>query len=179
MRTIGTLAITSIMSSIGAAGQHSTPPPLAIENANATQVAAIDAAAQRFADANLKLPDLTVRFGDDSADCYGHPGIFNAATTPWTITICSDLAFVPTHELAHAWLDANLHAETRQQYLNLRDKANWDDKHAEWSDRGVEDAAFVIQQNLMITPRLPLSEEWQSRLDAYELLTGQTALLRS
>ena len=179
MRTIGTLAIASILSSIGAAGHYSTPPRLTIENANATQVAAIDAAAQRFADANLTLPDLTIRFGDDPADCYGHLGIFDAATTPWTITICSDLAFVPTHELAHAWLDSNLSGQTRDQYINLRDKANWDDKHAEWSDRGVEDAAFVIQQNLMITPRLPMSEEWQSRLDAYELLTGQTAPLRS
>jgi hypothetical protein len=178
MRTIGTLGITAILSCIGTAGHSSNPPRLTIENATPTQVAVIHTAAQRFADANLILPDLTIRFGDDPADCFGHLAIFDVATTPWTITICSDLAFVLTHELAHAWLDSNMSGPTREQYLSLRDKANWDDKHAEWSDRGVEDAAFVIQQNLMITPRSPLSEEWQTRLEAYELLTDQTTPLR-
>lgn len=138
MHIIDMLAITSILSGIGATNHAPSPRRLAIENATAAQVAAVDAAAQRFTDANLALPELTIRFGDDSIDCYGHPGIFDAATTPWTITICSDLAFVVTHELAHAWLDSNLDAQTRAQYLRLRQKTNWDDKQAGWSDRGAK-----------------------------------------
>ena len=34
--------------------------------------------------------------------------LFQQSFTPWRLLICSDLQFVPTHELAHAWEAANL-----------------------------------------------------------------------
>ena len=180
MRIPWILSIASLLSVLGATSNHSARPRLTVEHANTAQTVALDVAVRRFADGNLTLPDLNVRFSDDpAADCYGYLGTFDAATTPWTITICSDLAFVPTHELAHAWLDANVDVQTRDRYLRARRIERWDDKHDDWSERGVEDAAFVIQQNLMITPPTPLSSEWQDRANAYELLTGNTAPLRA
>ena len=160
---VGMLAVTSVLPGVGPTSHDPHPPRLTIENATPAQVATVDTAAQRFAAANLTLPDLTVRFSDDAADCFGHLGTFDASTPTWSIMVCSDLAFVPTHELAHAWLDSNVDANTRHQYLRARHQDNWDDKRADWSDRGVEDAAFVLQQNLMMSPRSALSEEWQSR----------------
>jgi len=172
------LVMTSLLSTVGMSSDDATRPRVTIERATAAEAATLDIALQRFADAHLRLPELNVRFSDSPADCYGFLGIFATGTTPWTITICSDLAFVPTHELAHAWLETNLDAETRDRYLHARHIKSWDDKQADWHDRGVEDAAFIIQQNLMITPQSPLSPEWQRRADAYELLTGRMSPLR-
>ena len=169
------LALTALLSTVGASSDDTNRSRLTVEHATAAQAAQLDAAVQHFADADLALPHLNVRFSDDPADCYGHLGIFDRATTPWTITICSGLAFVPTHELAHAWLETNIGAEARARYLRARHLQHWDDKQADWSERGVEDAAFIIQQNLMITPQTPLTGEWRSRADAYEQLTEQPA----
>jgi hypothetical protein len=169
------LVMTSLLSILGVPTDDTPEPLVTVEHATASQTAEVDTAIQRFADANLTLPDLNVRFSDNPADCYGYLGTFVTSTTPWTITICSDLAFVPTHELAHAWLERNVDAETRDRYLHARHIKSWDDKRADWNDRGVEDAAFIIQQNLMITPPLPLSAEWQRRADAYELLTSRSS----
>ena len=93
---------------VGGPNDDAARQPLTVKHASAAETAGLDVATQRFAAAGLTLPPLIVAFSDDPADCYGHLGIFDAATTPWTITVCSDLAFVPTHELAHAWLDANM-----------------------------------------------------------------------
>jgi hypothetical protein len=178
MQTLGVLAITALLYSVGAPNDDAARQPLTVKHASAAETAGLDVATQRFAAAGLTLPPLIVAFSDDPADCYGHLGIFDAATTPWTITVCCDLAFVPTHELAHAWLDANMDTAARHQYLTVRRIERWDEKRDEWSDRGVEDAAFVIQQNLMITPPTPLSAEWRRRADAFELLTGHVSPLR-
>ena len=108
MQTIGVLAITSLLYLVGGPNDDAARQPLTVKHASAAEIAGLDVATHRFAAAGLTLPPLIVAFSDDPADCYGHLGIFDAATTPWTITVCSDLAFVPTHELAHAWLDANM-----------------------------------------------------------------------
>lgn len=173
------LSITPLPAIVAVSSDDPTRARLTVEHATAAQTADIDVAVQRFADAHLSLPDLNIRFSDDPVDCYGYLGTFDSATTPWTIAICSDLAFVPTHEFAHAWLEARVDGDTRTRYLRARHKERWDDKRDDWSERGVEDAAFIIQQNLMITPPTPLTPEWKSRADAYELLTGHTSPLRA
>ena len=56
---------------------------------------------------------------------------------------------------------------------------NWNDPAVGWADRGMEDAARMMQQNLMATnPQLTLPA-WADRLDAYELLVGWPSPLRS
>ncbi len=148
-------------------------PPLTVVGADRAEMARLDKALERFRLNELDLPPLEVRFGDDPEDCGGHPGGFRDDVRPWQVLICSELDFVITHELAHAWCAANLDDAERQRYLDARGLPTWDDHAFPWSERGTEDAAFVIQQNLMIKfPRLQ-SPTWQERAAAYELLTGQ------
>lgn len=178
MHRVNVLAITSLLAISGAADD--APPNagsrrLIVQNATAEQSADLTRAISRFDAARLTLPDLNIRFSNDAADCNGHLGIFDHATAPATITICSDLAFVPTHELAHAWIETNVDHATRDRYLQARHLQIWNAKSADWTDRGVEDAAFIVQQNLMMSPRTPLSPEWQRRVDAYETLTGRAS----
>lgn len=135
-------------------------------------------AAQAFETAGLALPPVEVVFSDDDRDCDLHLGVFQSAREPWRITICSELAFVPVHELAHAWIEANVDEANRNAYVELRDKLSWNSSKHDWRERGVEDAAFVIQQNLMAKVDGELSEEWESRASAFELLVGAPSPLR-
>ena len=43
------------------------------------------------------------------------------------------------------------------------------------SNRGTEDAAFIIQQNLRAIDLDASSEMWTERIEAYEVLTGMTS----
>jgi hypothetical protein len=131
--------------------------------------ARLDEALERFERAGLLLPDLDVEFSDDG--CYGHLGLFDPNSIPWRVTVCSDLAFVLTHELAHAWAAANLDDAERAGYLAHRGLSSWNDPDLHWRERGTEDAAFVLQQVLMSKHLQPQSV-WAERIEAYEQLTG-------
>jgi hypothetical protein len=135
-------------------------------------------AVDKFTAAGLDLPAVQLVFSDDDRACNGHLGLFESSQQPWRITICSDLDFVPVHELAHAWIKSNIDEPTRQRYLRIRNKTGWDSPQLDWNERGVEDAAFVIQQNLMANITGELDEEWNSRATAYEFLTGTSSPLR-
>lgn len=159
--------------------QVSARPKVTAEGANADQQALLGEALARFRDHGLKLPDLVVRFSADKTDCDGYSGLFENSFTPWRLSICSDFSYVPTHELAHAWEASHLDDEARARYVAARDLTSWNDPAAGWADRGMEDAARMMQQNLMATnPQLTLPA-WADRLDAYELLVGQPSPLRS
>jgi len=132
----------------------------------------VDEALTRFRDAGLELPDLTIRFSVDDADCHGHDGYFDPSTQPWNISICSGAKFVMTHELAHAWEAAHLADADRDQYAEVRGYQTWNSKQFAWSERAIEDAAFMIQQNLMAGNVDTDSDRWQERITAFELLTG-------
>jgi hypothetical protein len=135
-------------------------------------------AAHLFEAAGLALPTVEVAFSDDERDCDGHLGLFQPSREPWQITICTPLTFVPVHELAHAWIEANVDEETQETYVEHRHKSSWNSSRHDWGERGVEDAAFVIQQNLMAPPSSDLSDEWQRRASAFELLAGSPSPLR-
>ncbi len=63
--------------------------------------------------------------------------------------------------------------DARARFMELRGYTVWSDHEVPWNQRGVEDAAFVIQQGLGGLPLPPvLSDELVSRLDAFQLLTG-------
>lgn len=157
----------------------SARPNVTVEGANPHQQAHLDEALARFREHGLELPDLDVRFSDDEADCGGNPGVFENSFTPWRLSICSESSYVPTHELAHAWEAANLDDDARAHYVEARGLTNWNDPAAGWVERGVEDAARMMQQNLMATnPQLTLPA-WAERLDAYEMLVGRPSPLRS
>ncbi|MGB5755787.1 MAG: hypothetical protein WBM50_02630 [Acidimicrobiales bacterium] len=131
-----------------------------------------------FSNAGLALPPVEVRFSDHEGRCHGHVGYFRASTESWQILICSELDFVVYHELAHAWLKASLTAEDRERYLAHRGLESWNSPRVEWRHRGFEDAAFIIQQNVMPRTSQPALEgEWKERVQAYELLTGRASPL--
>jgi len=139
--------------------------------ASPAQVRELDEAAALFADAGLRLPPVIVRFHEDTDSCKGHDGLFTSRAEPWTIDVCSELAYVLVHELAHAWIRANVPAETRSGYLELRGLDAWNDPTMPWMQRGTEDAAFVMQQVLQNRPE-QLTTNWQERIAAFELLVA-------
>ena len=141
----------------------------------AGQTTRVDNALARFRYAGLKLPDLEIIFHDDDSACDGHDGMFRPHSFPWRIDVCSDLDFVVPHELAHAWAAANLDDNDRARYIDARGLTNWADTSAPWEERGTEDAAFMIQQNLRAIDLDVSSAAWLERIRAYEVLTGMTS----
>jgi len=93
------------------------------------------------------------------------------------VLVCTDLDFVPTHGLAHAWEAAHLDDEDRERYVEHRELTNWNDAAAPWMERGIEDAADVIHKNLTTTGGNLGSSTWQEWIAAYELFTGQASPL--
>lgn len=155
----------------------SLTPDVTVIGANVEQQVAVHDAVARFRSAGLELPDVEVHFFDDEAGCHGHLGGFQRGFTPWRVLVCSDLAFVPVHEFAHAWEAANLDDNARAHYVAVRGMPTWNDHDVHWSERGIEDAAFIIQQNLMAkNPNLD-SPTWTERTAVYELLTGSPSPL--
>jgi hypothetical protein len=154
------------------------PPTYQVTPATTSNEAVIREAVDRFTAAGLDLPSLQIVFSDDERACNGHLGLFESSQQPWRVTICSDLAFVPFHELAHAWIRSNIDQPTRERYLQIRNKPGWNSPDLDWNERGVEDAAFVIQQNLTTNRTGELDDEWKSRATAYEFLTRTVSPLR-
>jgi hypothetical protein len=150
-------------------------PPLTVEGGTPSERARIERAIQRFADEGLELPPLRIEFRAPE-ECPGGFGFFTSSTQVWRITICSQLDWVYEHELAHAWERANLTDAQRQRFTVFRGLPTWSDQNYDWNQRGVEAAAFVIQQGLAGLPIPPaMGDEVVSRLQAYELLTGRVA----
>lgn len=160
---------------VAAEDEHhvSLTPAVTVVGADAGQRDLLDRALASFRENGLALPDVEVRYSDDEADCGGHLGLFQKKYTPWRLLVCSDFTYIPYHELAHAWEAANVDDATRARYIEARGLTNWNAAASKWAERGVEDAARMIQLNLMVThvqPELPI---WQERLEAYELLVGR------
>jgi hypothetical protein len=150
----------------------SLTPTVTAVSANADDLDRIDDALARFRYAGLELPDLTITFHDEEASCDGHDGLFRESSGGWAIDVCSDLDFVIPHELAHAWAAANLDEDDRARYLKARGLTVWTGGDVPWEQRGTEDAAFIVQQNLRGINIAPSSATWTERMQAYAILTG-------
>ncbi len=151
----------------------SMAPTVTVRSATPAQRARLELALTRFRGAGLALPDLQVVFAETDAPCRGHMGLFESDAAPWRIRICSEVGAVYEHELAHAWIAAGSTDSSRDDFMELRGFTVWSDHTVPWNQRGVEGAAFVIQQGLGGLPLPPvLSDELVSRLDAFRLLTG-------
>lgn len=147
----------------------SLDPRVQVVGGSSDQRTRLALALDRFREAGLTLPDLTVVFTDDAGDCYGHIGWFQRSQ--WTISICDDLDFVYEHELAHAWEAANLDDETREAFMEQGEYQEWSSRDVPWNQRAMEGVAVVIQQGLGGYPfrSAPAAEQ----LEAFELLTGR------
>ena len=149
----------------------SLDPAVRVTGANPSQRHRLDEALGAFRSAGLALPDLQIDFHSDDTACDGHYGLYHDDLVPPRVSICSELEFVVAHELAHAWEAANLTEDDRRQYLQARALTSWNDPVDPWADRGIEDAAFVVQQNLSGRDIRPDRGPWPQRISAYEMLT--------
>lgn len=148
------------------------PSGISVHPDDADHRARVREAIGRFEDAGLRLPVVLIEFSDDDDACDGHLGLFDRSSQPWAVHVCSDLEFVLTHELGHAWVATHLDDADREAYVAFRGLAGWNDRDLDWMERGTEDAAYVLQQVLMTEhPRLDTAR-WQERSAAYQQLTG-------
>lgn len=154
-------------------------PRITVSGGSKADIGKVAEALHRFSAEGLRLPDLHLRFFDDKSHCDGHFGLFQPGFSPWRIVICSSESFVIPHELAHAWEAANLTDRHRRGYLAERGLSTWNDPEVDRTQRGIEDVAFVIQQNLTATEVPITSPIWRERIVAYTLLTGQVSPLCS
>ena len=174
-RTITTTIITLVFAAaqllVGSIAREShavaDEPAIAAIGADLEEVNQLDKAIALFDDSGLTLPDLEVVFFDDKTECGGHYGLFQEGFTPWRILICSDLPFVLPHELGHAWAGANLTDLDRDRYSRARGLTNWNDHDTSWEQRGTEDAAFILQQNLTASNVSMRSSTWSERAEAF------------
>lgn len=153
------------------------PARLTVHNATPEVLGRLREAVMAFAEADLELPAVDIWFHTDPEPCGEHYGLFRATSESWQIQICSsDVEFVYEHELAHAWVTANVTDAQRFAFMDLRGLENWADGDVPWNQRGTEWAAVVIQQGVSGLPLPPvLSNEARSRLQSFELLTGRVA----
>lgn len=151
-------------------------PSVVVEGATPAQADRLALGLARFAEAGLELPDLHVEFPTDPEDCHGHLGLFALRHGTARILICGEEEFIYEHELAHAWETTWVSDETRAAFMEYRGYETWSSSTVPWRERGVEGAAFILQQGVSGLPLQPiLSDELVSRLVAYELLTNRPA----
>ncbi len=144
---------------------------------SAAQQARINAAIATFTAQGLELPKLEIRFSDDESNCRGRGGLFEPKYSPWRISICAVEDYVMVHELAHAWVESNLHHQEKTAYLSRKGLPSWNDPSHSWNERGGEHAAFIVQTNLS-TQTARNSRAWRSRVADYEFLTSKRSPLR-
>jgi len=104
--------------------------------------------------------------------CDGHYGLYHHSESAPEVTICTELDFVYEHELAHAWAAFWTSDERRSRFMEICATSAWNDPSADWGDRGVEQAAFVIQQTLALPLPTIQGREFENRVAAFEALTG-------
>lgn len=147
-------------------------PKLTIVGADGNDLRELMTAVRTFERLSLHVPKMDVIFSDDRAECGGNLGIFRPSMDRWMMRICTDGQAVLLHELAHAWVFANVDTDTKQAYMDLRGFEVWATHDVPGSQRGTEDAATVMQQILTIGFGPLRTSEWDERGAGFELLTG-------
>lgn len=101
---------------------------------------------RRFEDAGLGLPTLEVRFHAERSGCAGHLGYYRADG----VDLCGGVTVNLTtrrdllHEMAHAWIQANLGPEERERFLEIRGLSSWNGGDVPWQERGFEQGAEIL-----------------------------------
>ncbi len=98
-----------------------------------------DAAIALYEAKGLDVPATEIRWQDD---CGGHFG-YRASDH---ICVTTDDHGVLAHELAHAWVAANLTEEDRRAFVNEFDSYSWNDPTDHHFRRGTEQAANALSR---------------------------------
>ena len=95
-----------------------------------------------YADEGLDLPEIRLVVQDSLQECNGRVGRYDERNNElWLCRIDLDTVL---HELAHAWIDHNLGAPGRAEFVALRGLPEWNDRTQPWAERGSEQAAEII-----------------------------------
>jgi hypothetical protein len=154
-----------------------TSGPTAVLGSSASARTMLSWAVERYDRAGLVLPPAEVSFHPADDGCGGYLGY----TDDGRIDLCIRLAMEPgpqrivLHELAHAWVTANIDEEGGEAFLTLRGLSAWADGSDPWKQRGTEQAAEIIAWGLGVGTMLPMIDgdtEPQALADAFRSLTG-------
>lgn len=182
-RTGKIAAFILVLASSATLGTQTHPEPerapIRIHGADAAQERTVDWAVRRYAEAGLQgLPELDIYLHTSHEGCRGNLGYYHRGR----IDLCtkdSSEAYArkfALHEMAHAWVETHLDAQTRERFLGLQQVGNWNDLNQPWKERGTEQAAEVIAWGLgegEVSPLLPEPPDTANLIAAYVLLTGQ------
>jgi hypothetical protein len=157
-------------------------PALTVHGADAAQEAAIDWALHRFGAAGLEgMPPLDVFLHASRETCRGALGRYKAGR----IDLCTKESSEPyarkfaLHEMAHAWVEANIHADAMERFMEQRGLAAWNSTSEPWKERGSEQMAEIITWGLgegEIAPLLPEIPDAATLTGLYASITGQAPL---
>ncbi len=187
MSTVLNAVFNTIVSLIAGLAGPGAPAPeapavgaeavITVVNADADQLLSVDDALNRFEEAGLDLPTLVIEFAPDGDTtlCKGNGALFRhgSGDVAHRILICRRSALFLSHELAHAYVDANLDAAARQPFLDRWGLDEWSDESAAWSARGNERAANTIAMTLGL--EAPTTDANVTALVCgYETLTGSS-----
>lgn len=131
-------------------------------------------ALDRYTEAGLDLPTLTIRLHNSNEPCGGHAGVYRIEDGTDTIDICNEARWTILHELAHAWAHENLTDADRDAFVALQGLETWSSPEIAWKDRGTEQAADLIAWKLSDSTHIP-NHVWRGSVDlmenAYQTLT--------
>lgn len=157
--------------------------PVTVISGPSVQVALAEELTERFERAGLELPDLSITFHPDKADCGGILGHHRSVAAHSRIDVCvgtdadpRNQEYVVAHELAHAWAWSGLDDEVRRDFLALRDLRTWNDDDVAWKLRGSEHAADTVAWGVLghrgVGLTVPL-ERCEALLGGYFRLTAR------
>lgn len=148
--------------------------------------ALVTATYERFDSAGLQLSsEIAVSFHSTLDKCNGNLGLHTTENNHARIRICwsHEDPFVQgvlreqalVHEMAHAWIAANVNDAQRQAFVELTNSDSWGLAASLWEERGTERAADLLTWALLDpsvlfvdVDRAPCTT-WH---EAYQLLTG-------
>jgi hypothetical protein len=158
---------------------HDAGPSITIEGGTTAQRAIAEWAVGRFDIGGLNLPSLEIRLHPDQDGCRGRLGYWEEGVANLCATHTNHIAVrTMIHELAHAWLDANVSQSDRNGFLALRGLRTWNGQDVAWDERGYEQAAEIVAWGLhdqgtgIHTPAIP-GNSAQELADAYLFLTSR------
>ena len=164
-------------------------PAVPIATLRPDQQALVDWAMERFAQAGLELPELTVQFDPTRELCRHHEGRYQRTPAGESVvTICVpdaetfaaqlDIRRTLLHEFAHAWDYANLSDEDHEELGEILGVDAWAAHDAAWEDLGAERFAETFVFALLDQPRrvLKVSLDCTVLLDAFRTGTGADPL---
>jgi hypothetical protein len=139
----------------------------------------------RFRDAGLPLPAMTITVHDDNAPCDGNSGLY-LPNDPVEVHLCTPgpvdsrpARLTTLHELAHAWAESQLTTAERAAFLELRGIDVWWDRRYPRHERGSEHAAEVVSWGLMdeMIPIVRIYNAEPAQLsEAFDLLVDRPPL---